>query len=105
MDEHLVRLHIPIRGEMGDDEEFEKWSNLQTTLDAAARSAGVGYLDGNEVGGEVFTIWMYGREAAPLAEVVKSTALDHNLPLGCFIFIRHGGTGDSSAKEESWSIT
>jgi hypothetical protein len=105
MDEHLVRLHIPIRGAMGDHEEFEKWTTLQEALDEAAQQAGVGYCDGNEIGGEEFTIWMYGPDADPLAELTKTTALDHNLPPGCSLFIRHGGLNDEGAREESYSIT
>jgi hypothetical protein len=66
---------------------------------------GVGYCDGNEIGGEEFTIWMYGADAAPLAEFTKTVALDHNPPPGCSLFIRHGGVQDEDAREKSYSIT
>jgi hypothetical protein len=80
MDQQLVRLHIPVRGEMGDEEEFDRWVALEDVLDEAARTEGVGELDGNEVGGGEFTIWLYGPNASALAEVIKATALGSQPP-------------------------
>lgn len=105
MDLHLVRLHIPVRGEMGDDDEFDRWVALEDALGEAAEAAGLGELDGNEIGDGEFTIWLYGPDAARLAQLVKEKALDHNLPPGCRLSLRHGGVEDLGAKEESYGIT
>lgn len=72
---------------------------LEDILDEAAKKAGVGELDGNE-----YTIWLYGPNAAALADVVRKTALQQNLPPGCTLFLRHGGVNDPDAKEETLSL-
>lgn len=100
MDEHLVRVHIPILSDMPTTEEFDRYVELEDLLGDAAIAAGVGDLDGNEVGGGEYTIWLYGKSAGPLAEVVKAELAKHSLPAGSFIFVRHGGVGDETAKEE-----
>src|SRR5471030_580178 len=72
MDEQLVRLDIPLCGASDSKEVFDKYSKLEDVLDAAASKAGVGKLDGNEIGGGEYTIWMYGRDATKLADVIKA---------------------------------
>jgi hypothetical protein len=101
MSEHLVRVHLPLGASMPTSDEFDRWSALEDILDNAARKAGVGYLDGNEVGGGEYTIWLYGRDGARLAEVVRDALGRHNLPPGCKLFVRYGGVDDSSAREET----
>lgn len=100
MDEHLVRVHIPILSDMPTTEEFDRYVELEDILGDAAFAAGVGELDGNEVGGGEYTIWLYGKNAAPLAEVVKAELTKHSLPPGSFLFVRHVGTEDKLAREE-----
>ena len=100
MDEHLVRLHIPLTSDMPSLEEFDQYAKLEDVLDAAAQKAGAGELDGNEVGGHEFTIWLYGPNGARLAEVMKLCLTDINLPEGSRLFVRHGGVEDHSAREE-----
>jgi hypothetical protein len=100
MDEHLVRLHIPLPNEMPNVEEFDRYSKLEDVLDSAAQKAGAGELDGNEVGGHEFTIWLYGSNGARLAEVIKLCLADIDLPEGSKLFVRHGGVEDHLAREE-----
>lgn len=100
MDEHLVRVHIPIQSDMPTTEEFDRYVDLEDILGDAAVATGVGELDGNEVGGGEYTIWLYGKSAAPLAEVVKAELAKHSLPTGSFLFVRHGGVEDETAREE-----
>jgi hypothetical protein len=97
MEEQLVRLEIPLRA----NEEFGKYTKLEDVLDAAAKKAGVGELDGNEIGESEYTIWLYGRNATKLAKVVKSALKGRGLPKGCKLFLRHGGVNDSTSKEET----
>ena len=100
MSDHLVRVHIPLAGEMTTPEEFHRYADLEDRLDAAAQAAKVGELDGNEVGGGEFTIWLYGKDGTRLAEVIKSALAKETLPRGCTIFVRHGGVNDPSARDE-----
>jgi hypothetical protein len=105
-DEHLVQVRIPLHGgEMGDSEEFEDFTAIEDLLGEKADRAGVGYLDGNEVGGNEFTIWLYGPQAMPLAEVVRNALSDQKLPAGTTIYLRYGGMDDEDAREEVWPVT
>jgi len=103
-DEQLVRLHIPLRGKTSTTEEFDQYSTLEDDLDAAATKAGVGQLDGNEIGEGEYTIWMYGHDATKLADVVKSALKGKALPKGCKLFLRHGGVNDPTSKEETIAV-
>lgn len=100
MDQHLVRVHIPILSDMPTTEEFDRYVELEDILGEAAEAAEVGELDGNEVGGGEYTIWLYGQSAGPLAAVVKAELAKHSLPTGSFLFVRHGGVEDKMAREE-----
>ena len=104
MDDHLVRLHIPLGSEMGDEQERERWFELEDLLGERVDAAGVGELDGNEVGGNEFTIWFYGPQAVPLAEVIKHALEDHPLPPGSTLFLRHGGVNDPNARQETEAL-
>ena len=104
MEEQLVMLHIPLRGDSLTKEESGQYAKLEDDLDTAATKAGVGKLDGNEIGGGEYTIWMYGRNATKLAEVVKSSLKGRALPKGCTLFLRHGGVNDSRSKEETIAV-
>lgn len=105
MSEHLVRLHIPLAEAMTTGDEFDRYSDFEDRLDEAAKEAGVGYLDGNEVGGGEYTIWLYGASAQPLADIVRDMVAKENLPTGCTLFVRHGGTSQADALEETLSLT
>ena len=102
--QQLVRLHIPLKGDSGTKEAFAKYAALEDVLDAAATKAGVGELDGNEMGEGEYTIWLYGRDATKLAEVVKSALKGRALPKGSKLFLRHGGVNDSTAKKETIAV-
>lgn len=104
MEEQLVRLHIPLKGDSAATDALSRYSKLEDDLDAAVKKAGVGELDGNEIGGGEFTIWLYGRDATKLAEVVKSALKGKALPKGCKLFLQHGGVNDSTAKEETIAV-
>ncbi len=106
LSEHLVRLHIPLSNEsFGDTEEFDRWLELEDVLDTVATRAKVGSLDGNEIGGGEYTIWLYGANGARLAEVVKTEALKFGVPAGSTLFVRHGGVEDRNAREETIPVS
>src|ERR1022692_43279 len=88
IEEENVRLHIPIGADSLTKKESDQYAKLEDLLYTAATKAGVGKLDGNEIGGGEYTIWMYGRDATKLAEVVKSALKGRALPKGCTLFLR-----------------
>ncbi len=101
MPEHLVRLHLPLSNSgLGTPEEFDRWSELEEALDSLVEEKGVGSLDGNEIGGGEYTIWLYGPDGNRLAEVVISAAKAFGIPPGASVFLRHGDVEDPGAKEE-----
>jgi len=104
MDEQLVRLDIPLGSASDAKKLFDEYSKLEDELDAAAKKAGVGSLDGNEIGGGSYAIYLYGRDSTKLADVVKSTLKGRALPKGCKLVLRHGGVNDKTAKEETIAV-
>lgn len=101
MSDHLVRLHIPLIDEMPVEAEFDRYTELEDALDEVVQGAGVGSLDGNEAGGNEYTIWFYGPDARHLSEVIKKALESKHLPPGCKLFVRFGGVNDKSAREET----
>lgn len=104
MDEHLVRLHIPLDGDFGNPDQIERWNSLEDVLNEAAEASGTGSLDGNEIGGGEYTIWLYGKAGGPLADVVERAAREFVVPPGTTLFVRHGGVEDRSAREETREV-
>ncbi|MEZ0327264.1 MAG: hypothetical protein ACAH95_15305 [Fimbriimonas sp.] len=99
MEDHLVRVHLPM-----SEEKLDRCAELEDLLGERVNAAGVGQLDGNEIGGGEYTIWLYGPQAVPLAEVVRHALEDQDLPAGSTMFMRHGGVNDRTAKEETWNL-
>lgn len=101
--QHLVRLHIPMPDGEASMEGYLKVSQeLASTVESlsnAVTEAGVGELDGDEYGGGEYTIWFYGPDARPIAEVIRNTASFLPHPPGCTIFMRLGDVRDDSAPE------
>lgn len=105
-DDQLVRLHIPLSdGDLGTDEERRRWDDLENLLEKTVQSEGIGDLDGNEIGGGEYTMWLYGRDSTVLANRVKSVCRQQNLPTGCRLYVRHGGIDDNDAPEETINLT
>jgi hypothetical protein len=100
MSEHLVRLHIPLQGEMPTESEFDAYVELEEYLAIAVEEAGIGVLDGNEVGGGEYTIWLFGPDAGRLAAGVEEALKSRTLPTGCHLYLRHGDVEDEEAREE-----
>ena len=105
-DGQLVRLHIPLSdGQIGTDEERQRWDDLENLLEKTVLEEGVGDLDGAEIGDGEYTMWLYGRDSAVLAERVKLVCRQQNLPSGCRMYVRHGGIEDDDAPEEIVNLT
>jgi hypothetical protein len=99
MDEHSVRLQIPLPGEMPTPQEFERYAKLEDVLDAVAQREGVGELDGNDFGKHEYAIWFCGADGSRLAGVIKEVLGPVDLPTGSTLYIRYGAL-DSPAKVE-----
>lgn len=82
----LVQVAIPTDGEIGLDE-------IEDRLIKAIARAGVGEFDGNEIGSEGATLFMYGADADRLFAVVEPVLRSATLPAGSHALIRYGEPG------------
>jgi hypothetical protein len=93
--EQALFVHLRLSdGAFGSREEFARATELESVLEEAIARAGVGELDGNEVGGGEFVIYTYGPDADRLREVVQPLVLDARWPLGGRIRVRRGPPGE-----------
>jgi hypothetical protein len=77
---------MPTDGEIGLDE-------IEDRLIEAIDRAGVGEFDGNEIGSEGATLFMYGADADRLFAVVEPVLRSASLPAGSHALIRYGVPG------------
>jgi len=92
--EHAVLVHLKLSDDgFGSREEFAKATGLEKLLEEAIARAGVGELDGNEVGGGEFVIYTYGPDADRLQEVVQPLVLEARWATGGRIRVRRGAPG------------
>ena len=62
--DHLLLIHLALSdGQFGTEQERELLFELESRIEHAIESAGAGELDGNEVGGGEFAIYVYGPDA------------------------------------------
>ncbi len=85
---HLRRTGLP-------EEIYEKYdiSTLQDQLREAIVRQEVGEFDGNEIGPEEATLYMYGADAERLFEVVEPVLRAYPLSREGFVVIRRGPPG------------
>jgi hypothetical protein len=89
---------------MPSPEEFERYGKLEDELEEAVGRASLGELDGNEVGGSEYTIWLHGKDGKALSELVVKLLRKASVPNGTFVFVRYGGVDDPNAKAEKISL-
>jgi hypothetical protein len=82
------------------DEVYENFdlSTLEDQLIEAIESAGVGELDGNELGDGVTKLFMYGPDAARLYNAIEPVLLAYPLCKGARVVIRKGGPGSAQTE-------
>lgn len=96
----LVRIEIPLLGgDFGSEGERERLFELEDELADVLANSAQGELDGNEIGGGEYSIWMYGQSAQRLFEFIRPQLPP--LPPGTKVFLRHGDVDDESAREET----
>ncbi len=93
-DEQAVLVWIKLSDEAfgsGDDEDIV--FALEDELVAAIGEQGAGEFDGNEFGDGGCTLYMYGRSADCLFEVIAPILRAASLPLGSYVVKRYGDPG------------
>jgi len=96
----LVRIEIPLLdGGFGSAEERERFFELEDKLGQLLEGGDHGELDGNEIGGGEYTIWLYGPSAQRLFDFIRPQLPP--LPPGTKVFLRHGDVEDEAAREET----
>jgi hypothetical protein len=95
--EHAVLIHLKLRERNADSTEVLRGQELEVRLDESVRHAGVGLLDGNEIGEVEYVIFIYGSDASKLLATVKPVLSPAAWPGGGYIQARSGPPG---AREE-----
>lgn len=96
--QHALLVYI----RLGDDEhgssgEREDLFELEDRLIEALDAKQAGELDGNEVGGGFFTIYIYGSSASQMWEAAAPILNGFDVPVGSYAIKRFG---DPGAQEE-----
>ncbi|MEZ6233376.1 MAG: hypothetical protein R3B68_04225 [Phycisphaerales bacterium] len=89
-EEHAVLITVTLDGEWDLQDGLARLFELEDELSDAIDRAGVGELDGNEVGPDSFVVFCYGRHADPLWEAVAPILEKHPFPHGSFATRRYG---------------
>jgi hypothetical protein len=80
-------------GDMGSPEERGRISALEDQLSGAIKQSGAGEFDGDEYGGGVCTIYMYGPSAERLFTVTQPMLKKFRSPAGSYVIKRYGKPG------------
>ena len=100
--EHAVIAVISLKsGDMGSADERDRIVALERQLSSAIAQSKAGELDGDEFGGGVCTIYLYGPSAERLSEVVLPILRSFRPPAGSYVIKRYGKPG---SKEDRISI-
>lgn len=97
--EHTVEIVIRLagntseRGGFGSNAERDRVAKLEDTLDGVVERAGVGLLDGNEVGGGQYSIFLIGPDAGALWAAIEETVRHAEATRGAKVILRQGDDG------------
>lgn len=93
--EHAVLIHLRLSDSaFGTPDEIEHLQALEVELEDAIARAGVGELDGNEIGGGEYVIYTYGPDADRLFGVVEPLLRASSSAREGFVLKRYGGPED-----------
>lgn len=99
--EQAVIVHIPLSGDSGTEDELDRLFNLECELAFEVKAANAGGYDGNEIGGGLFTIFVYGKDADRLAGLTVDVLRRWEIPAGSYLIKRYGDLlVDPSPREE-----
>lgn len=99
-DEQSVLVNLKLSDDkFGGDAEVDKCFKLESDLEKIVDDAGVGNLDGNEVGGGEFTLFIYGPKADAIEKVILPKIVEFKARKGSHYVKRYGAVDDDAAKE------
>ena len=80
-------------GDMGSAEERQRITALEDQLSDAIKRSSTGEFDGDEYGGGVCTVYMYGPSAERLFAAVSPVLKKFHAPKGSYVVKRYGKPG------------
>ena len=97
--EQAIIIHLRFSdSEGGTREEQEKMFALEDKIITAIDHSEAGVYDGNEIGGGEFTIYIYGRSAERLWDIVSPLMKTLHARNGSYLIMRDGGPGASEKR-------
>jgi hypothetical protein len=99
MSEHCVQVFLRLSSEHGSEKETERIAELTDKLADAIEKHEAGEFDGDEYGGGVCRLFMYGPDADRLFDAIKKPLLASTLSKGGHAIKRYGEASDKKAKE------
>jgi hypothetical protein len=95
-----VVLHLPLSEKgFGARDEVLVCEKIEDDLDEEITRAGVGEMDGNEIGGGECTLFMYGPDADKLFAVIAPRARSSRLGKGGWATKSYGSDEDANVRE------
>jgi hypothetical protein len=93
-EEHAVIVKLKLAsGPMGNKDERARINELEDRLSDSAKRSSARELDGEEYGGGLCTIYMYGPDAERLFSAVKPALDAFHAPPGSYVIKRYGKPG------------
>ena len=93
-EEQAVVVTIKLNsGDMGSSDERQRITTLEDQLSDAIERSSTGDFDGDEYGGGVCTVYMYGPSAERLFAAVLPVLKKFHAPKGSFVVKRYGKPG------------
>jgi hypothetical protein len=95
-----VILHLPVSGKgIGEKDEDLVCQQIEDDLEGEIDRAGVGEMDGNEIGEGECTLFMYGPDADKLFAAIAPRARSSRLGKHAWATKRYGSEDDPNARE------
>jgi hypothetical protein len=95
-----VILHLPLSGKgFGEKDEDLVCQQIEDELEGEIDRAGVGEMDGNEIGEGECTLFMYGPDADKLLAAIAPRARSSRLGKHAWATKRYGAEDDPGARE------
>jgi hypothetical protein len=79
--DEFVTVTFALESEFGDDELLEQMWPIEEQAIEALESAGLGTIDGDDVGGHEYSLWFYGADREAMWDVLEPIMRTAPLPL------------------------
>ncbi|MDX1963102.1 MAG: hypothetical protein SFX18_08110 [Pirellulales bacterium] len=99
MPEHCVQVFLKLSSEHGSAEEVESIHELTDELAEAIEEEEAGEFDGDEFGGGICRLFMYGPDADKLFDAIKKPLVASAHSKGGHAIKRYGEASDPNSKE------